>query len=118
MKYLSYSNYRDSGVSGLGNVPSEWQVAPLKYFVELNPSQAVKIRKSNELCSFVPMENLKMGSLRLDQQRVIDEVLDGYTHFASGDVLQAKVTPCFENMNIAIAADLVNGVGGGVLICL
>ena len=35
------------------------------------------------------------------------------TYFEDGDVLQAKVTPCFENKNVAIAQGLTNGIGFG-----
>jgi type I restriction enzyme S subunit len=37
----------------------------------------------------------------------------GYTYFAEGDVLFAKITPCMENGKCAIAAGLVNGIGFG-----
>jgi type I restriction enzyme M protein len=36
-----------------------------------------------------------------------------YTYFADGDVLLAKVTPCFENGKAGIARSLRNGVGFG-----
>jgi len=36
-----------------------------------------------------------------------------YTAFEDGDIVLAKVTPCFENGNIAIAGDLVGGKGFG-----
>src|SRR5690625_392828 len=64
-------------------------------------------------CSFVPMEKLKLGTIVLDEKRLISQVFDGYTFFSDDDVLQAKVTPCFENKNMALAQDLVNGVGFG-----
>ena len=59
------------------------------------------------------MEKLKTDSLILDESRLINDVYDGYTYFADGDVLMAKVTPCFENKNIAIANHMVNGIGFG-----
>ncbi len=51
--------------------------------------------------------------MQLDEERLIEEVIGGYTYFEDGDVLQAKVTPCFENKNIAIAKGLTNGIGFG-----
>ena len=51
--------------------------------------------------------------MQLDEERPIAEVIGGYTYFEDGDVLQAKVTPCFENKNIAIAKGLTNGIGFG-----
>ncbi len=43
----------------------------------------------------------------------LEEVSGSYTYFADGDVLLAKITPCFENGKLGIAADLTNGVGFG-----
>lgn len=104
---------KDSGVEWLGQVPEHWEVLPLKRVMELNPSKAqLKIEKSR-LCSFIPMEKLKRDKIILDEERVINEVFDGYTYFENGDVLVAKVTPCFENNNIAVAKSLVNGIGFG-----
>jgi type I restriction enzyme, S subunit len=36
-----------------------------------------------------------------------------YTYFADGDVLLAKITPCFENGKLGIARNLTNGIGFG-----
>jgi type I restriction enzyme S subunit len=36
-----------------------------------------------------------------------------YTYFADGDVLLPKISPCFENGKLGIAAELRNGVGFG-----
>jgi len=53
------------------------------------------------------------GGLSLDQTRPIEEVLNGYTYFRNGDVLVAKITPCFENGKGALAEGLENGLGFG-----
>lgn len=47
------------------------------------------------------------------QTRPLREVAGSYTYFADGDVLLAKITPCFENGKLGIAAGLSNGVGFG-----
>ncbi len=39
--------------------------------------------------------------------------VSGYTFFRDGDVLIAKITPCFENGKGAIATNLENGIGFG-----
>lgn len=61
------------------------------------------------------MENLGIGSkeLTLTGTRPLSEVAGSYTYFAEGDVLLAKITPCFENGKLGIARNLVNGVGFG-----
>lgn len=111
--YQPYPNYKDSGIDWLGKIPEAWQVTRLKYVSELNPKKSSMKIEREELCTFLPMEKLKTDSVVLDETRVIEEVYDGYSYFGNGDILIAKVTPCFENKNIAIADDLVNGVGFG-----
>ena len=62
--------------------------------------------------SFVPMECLRNGNI--DAQEIsFNEAKGKYTFFADGDLLMAKVTPCFENGNIAIAKDLKGNIGFG-----
>ena len=47
------------------------------------------------------------------QTRLLADVAGSYTYFADGDVLLAKITPCFENGKLGIAANLTNAVGFG-----
>jgi len=64
--------------------------------------------------TFAPMDALADGLGGLDTSRVrpISEVARrGYNYFREGDVLLAKVTPCFENGKKAIASGLLNGLG-------
>ena len=55
----------------------------------------------------------EFGGLRLEEERPIDDVYSGYTYFRDGDVVVAKITPCFENGKGALASGLTNGVGFG-----
>ena len=111
MKYQAYPEYKDSGVECLGAIPTHWQLARIKHIAELTPKKPNVQR--NLQCSFVPMEKLKTNSIILDEERLIDDVYDGYTYFKNEDILMAKVTPCFENKNIAVAKELVNQIGFG-----
>lgn len=54
----------------------------------------------------------KNGEINI-QDEVYNSVSTGYTQFAEGDLLFAKITPCMENGKIAIARDLRKGVGYG-----
>ena len=104
---------KDSGVEWLGEVPEHWVVTPIKHLAELTPKKS-QIQDKKELkCSFVPMDKLKQDSLVLDESKPISEVYDGYTYFENEDVLLAKVTPCFENKNMVVARNLINGIGFG-----
>lgn len=113
-KYEKYTEYKDSSVEWLGEIPKHWEIIPLKFLVNLNPkkSELDQIEK-DKFCSFIPMEKLKRDSISLDEEKKIAEIFDGYTYFLNEDILLAKVTPCFENKNIAIAKNLVNGIGFG-----
>ena len=83
----------------------------MKYCVALNPSYSKNLNDSDSI-SFIPMECLTNGSI-CPKTDVVGRVKTGYTFFADGDIIMAKVTPCFENGNIAIVHNLLNGVGFG-----
>ena len=67
------------------------------------------------LVSFVPMAVLNENRISFapEETKPLSEVGASYTYFADGDVLLAKVTPCFENGKAGIAQGLTNGVGFG-----
>jgi len=114
-RFKRYPAYKDSGVEWLGEIPAHWDVKRLKFSVELNPS-ALKEHKLSEdsEVSFVPMEAVgEYGGLDLSRTKRLADVRSGYTYFADGDVVIAKITPCFENGKGALAAGLTNGVAFG-----
>ena len=45
--------------------------------------------------------------------RTWGEIKQGYTHFANGDVVFAKITPCFQNGKGCVMRDLPGGIGAG-----
>lgn len=53
------------------------------------------------------------GTVTQREERPFSSVRKGYTAFAEGDVILAKITPCFENGKIAIARGLCSGLGFG-----
>jgi len=64
---------------------------------------------------FVPLHRLgvRFQSHLTFEKRFWSMVKRGYTHFANGDVLLARITPSFENGKAGIARDLPNGFGAG-----
>jgi type I restriction enzyme S subunit len=59
---------------------------------------------ADELCDFIPMASVREdGTMTVGEQRPYRQISKGYTPFRSGDVLLAKITPCFENGKIALA---------------
>ncbi|MBI5672308.1 MAG: restriction endonuclease subunit S [Nitrospirae bacterium] len=70
---------------------------------------------ANKLVSFLPMEDMGIDQeyVRPTQTKPLSSVIGSYTYFADGDVLLAKITPCFENGKLGIAQGLTNGIGFG-----
>ena len=76
----------------------------------------VTAQTSSTEVSFIPMAALSAGyisQIALDAKRSWGTVKNGYTKFIEGDVLLAKITPCFQNRKSAIAKKLSNGIGCG-----
>ena len=65
--------------------------------------------------SFLPMEDMGIDVkfVQATQTKPLSAVFGSYTYFADGDVLLAKITPCFENGKLGIADGLKNGIGFG-----
>ena len=101
---------KDSGIEWIGEIPAHWAVKRLKDVLILNPSYNGCDLEGD--VSFVPMESLRCGQIDL-QEISFSEAKGKYTFFAEEDLLVAKVTPCFENGNIALAKNLKQGIGFG-----
>ena len=67
----------------------------------------------DERVAFVRMASVsEAGSMEVTEYRVAGQLEGGYSYFRSGDVLLAKITPCFENNKITIAeVDTAHGFG-------
>ena len=114
-RWKQYPAYRDSGVGWLGAVPENWQVERLRFHISINPTKSeVRRLAPDTTVSFIPMEAVgEYGGICLDQTRPIEDVSAGYTYFQEGDVVVAKITPCFENVKRAVVTGLTNGIGFG-----
>jgi type I restriction enzyme S subunit len=95
----------------------EWSAKTVGEVCEIKPPKVEARRKlsGKELVSFVPMENLGIDSKYFvpKQSKPLATVSSSYTYFANGDVLLAKITPCFENGKLGIARNLLNDIGFG-----
>ncbi len=106
---------KDSGVEWIGEIPEEWQLIRLRRIVSLNPSkQEAKHIPDETKVSFLPMAKVSSKGL-FDADNVLKkiDVSSGFTYFKNGDVITAKITPCFENGKGALVYGLVNGIGFG-----
>lgn len=94
-----------------------WEVKTLDETATLRPNKREVTEELNDTddVSFVPMDCLNAGTKQLaaHEVRPLGSVYRSYTYFRDGDVLLAKITPCFENGKLGIARCLANGVGFG-----
>jgi type I restriction enzyme S subunit len=107
---------KPSGIEWLGDIPEHWVIYKIKQVARLNPPHSNSIRKYDpkELVVFLPMENVSVwGEINTSQRKPIQEVRQGFTHFNRGDVVIAKITPCFENGKGACLSDLPTEIGFG-----
>lgn len=86
----------------------------LEYYAEVNPVAGAIDRTSQEPAAFVPMAAVsEEGKLGDHETRPLADVAKGYTNFARGDVLMAKITPCMENGKAALVSNLSTKIGFG-----
>jgi len=107
---------KPSGIDWLGDIPEHWEVKKLKYAAKINPSNKNYIfsKDSAEEVIFLPMEKVSEdGTITQDVQKKISEVSTGFTYFEKGDVIVAKITPCFENGKGALLINLETNFGFG-----
>jgi len=94
-----------------------WQTRTLGEACEIKPPKREARERLNaeERVSFLPMEDIGINEKFVRPTRVkpLSSVQGSYTYFADGDVLLAKITPCFENGKLGIAEGLTSGVGFG-----
>lgn len=93
-------------------VPDNWVWCRLGSLLELNPKN---ISEDDDEAGFVPMALLDAGygSNHFFETRKWGKIKKGFTHFADGDLVLAKITPCFQNRKSAIISNLPNGIGAG-----
>lgn len=96
-------------------LPAGWRWVKLGEVCELNPRRPSLTRDDSTPTSFVPMEavDAQAGTVTGMRVRPYGEIKKGYTYFAEGDVLFAKITPCMQNGKHAIAGNLIDGFGFG-----
>ena len=93
-----------------------WHAQEIAEVARVNPRLAAADRPDlNDKVSFVPMASVSEESMSIvvHEERPFFEVSKGYTPFMRGDVLVAKITPCFENGKMALADNLPHDLGFG-----
>ncbi|RKR71366.1 restriction endonuclease subunit S [Marinobacter nauticus] len=96
-------------------VPDDWSVGTLTDFSDINPRLAQRSEMNTDTpVSFIKMEDVSNNAVvRNIRTASYGQVSKGFTSFQNGDVLVAKITPCFENGKGGFVQGLRNGVGFG-----
>lgn len=99
----------------MGEMPESWHQVSLSDVVTINPGINKSLFCNEDEMPFVPMPAVEAGTGKIDtsERRPFGKVKSGFTAFASGDVLFAKITPCMENGKMAVVPNLPRGVGFG-----
>lgn len=107
----------DNSFSLINPSDSEFEIVKLGDVADFRPpkKQAKEVLDDKDEVTFMGMKAL--GELEIDEslmdQRSLSDVYSSYTYFRDGDILLAKITPCYENGKLSIAKNLKNGVGFG-----
>ena len=113
--FLSSLTRTNSGVSELDvpfPLPQNWRWTCLAHLGETKPRNECD---DSTVVSFVPMTLIpaEYGRAVDSESRKWLDIKKGYTHFSEGDVVMAKITPCFENGKSAVMNGLVGKLGAG-----
>jgi type I restriction enzyme, S subunit len=99
----------------MDDLPDGWCAVTLEEIADFNPGIEKEGLKADELVPFVPMPAVEpeTGHIDTSERRPFKAVKSGFTSFATGDVLFAKITPCMENGKMAIVPPLPKSIGFG-----
>jgi type I restriction enzyme S subunit len=103
---------KDSGVDWIGEIPANWSISRIKYVAEFDPVCNKSAINRDSLITYTPMDCIKHGWF-INNSAPLESLSTSLTTYQEGDIVMAKVTPCFENGNIAIMEGLYNGFGMG-----
>jgi type I restriction enzyme, S subunit len=111
---MRYPVYRSAKTTAVSELPEHWTARRLRFVCTVNPSKSKRSVPDGTLVSFIPMEAVgERGGLTLNAEKAVEDIGTGYTYFEDGDVVVAKITPCFENGKGALAEGLTSGVAYG-----
>lgn len=94
------------------NLPTGWAWACNALLGDTSPRNE---SSDDAVVAFAPMHVVPTDFRQkiVPQTRAWGEIKKGYTHFADGDIVVAKITPCFENGKACVMSNLPGGIGAG-----
>jgi type I restriction enzyme, S subunit len=96
----------------VSELPPNWALVRVGDLVQIGPKNDCP---DDTEVGFVPLQRLGVDyrSRHTFELKPWSAVKKGYTHFADGDVLLARITPSFENGKAGIVRSLPNSIGAG-----
>jgi len=103
---------KHSGIEWLGDIPAHWNIKRLKYIAKITPSKSELHKLQGDTSvTFLPMDRIGVwGQIDTSEQVKLADVKSGFTYMCNGDVIVAKITPCFENGKGALCSNLPTGI--------
>ena len=90
------------------------KAAKLSDFASVNPATDTNGTAADASVAFIPMAAVaEGGGWGATERRPLSDGRKGYTLFQRGDVIVAKITPCFENGKVALLSELETEFGLG-----
>ena len=102
-----YKEYKDSGVQWLGEIPSHWKCISIRRIAQVNPLKNKQLNE-DDIVGYAPMDRIRCDKMN-PTIITVSKLTSGLTYCETGDIVLAKVTPCFENGNVAIVPTVQNG---------
>ncbi len=103
---------KNSNIPWIGEIPQDWEVGRLKNVIKIGSNADTSMLSEKDTVTFLPMQFIKNGYF-IPNEDEYKKCNSSYTLFTENEILLAKVTPCFENGNIAITKELKNKIGFG-----
>jgi type I restriction enzyme S subunit len=92
-------------------LPDGWNVTQISEVANVNPRISFEEQKDY---AYVPMDAVSANKKVITRYERRDSLYSGLAKFSQGDIVVARITPCFENGKMAIASDLPDGYGFAV----
>jgi len=93
-------------------LPAGWAWSALGHLGVVNPRNAATDDMDAGLVRMLHIFPGFMDGVRYENKKW-KQIKSGYTHIADGDVVLAKITPCYENGKSAVIKGLPNSLGAG-----
>ena len=109
--YAPYSDYKDSGIEWLGEIPAHWEAKRLKSLVKNVTSKAPSLEKQD---TYIALENIQSWTGRASPSQYEGAPDNQVKHFQSGDILFGKLRPYLAK----VARPQQNGICSSELLVL